>query len=115
MEILDDPERILIVSDYLRLEVLPKPIAHRRQDEIDFMSAILESAGEDIKSSSELTKRAIELASRYDMTPIDALHVGVASIADVDEFITMEKPEKPMCRVQETKVISLYSGKNRTR
>jgi hypothetical protein len=49
------------------------------------------------------------LASRYDLTPIDALHVSAAVIAGVDEFVTGEKDTKPMFRVQEVKVVSLYS------
>ncbi len=52
---------------------------------------------------------AIEMSSKYDMTPIDALHIGAAAIAGVDEFITLEKPTKPICRVQEIKVESIYA------
>ena len=109
LEVLDDPNRRLVVSDYLRLEVLPKPTFHKRQEEIDFMQAIFEGATENLGTSSELTGRALDLASKYDMTPIDALHVGAAAVAGVDELVTMEKPTKPMCRVTEIKVISIHS------
>lgn len=37
MEIIDDPDRDFIVSDYLKLEVIPQPTYHRRQEEIEFM------------------------------------------------------------------------------
>lgn len=108
MEILDDPHRRLVVSDYLTLEVLPKPTFHKKHYEIDFMQAVIESASEDVKSSSELTKQAVFFAAKYDMTPIDALHIVAAITANVDELITMEKQTKPMCRVEEIKVLSLY-------
>lgn len=49
------------------------------------------------------------MASKYDMTPIDALHIGAAAIACVDELVTMEKPAKPMCQVKEVKVVSIHS------
>lgn len=49
------------------------------------------------------------MASKYDMTPIDALHIGAAAVAGVDEFVTMEKPTKPMCKVEEVKVVSIHS------
>lgn len=109
LTVLDDPDRRLVVSDYLRLEVLPKPTFHKRREEIEFMQAVLDGAAENLSTSSDLTGRAIVLASKYDMTPIDALHVGAAAVADVDEFVTMEKPTKPMCKVTEVKVVSIHS------
>ena len=46
---------------------------------------------------------------RYDLTPIDALHVSAAVIAGDDELVTGEKDTKPMFRVQEVKVVSLHA------
>lgn len=109
LEVLDDPERQFVVSDYLRLEVLPKPTFLGRREEVLFMHAFLEEAAEDVPSSQELTGRAVSLASQYDMTPIDALHVGAAVTAAVDELVTIEKATKPMCRIREIKVVSLHS------
>lgn len=109
LKVLDDPDRRLVVSDYLRLEVLPKPTFHKRQEEVEFMQAVIENAAEQVSTSDELTERAVELAARYDMTPIDALHVGAAVVAGVDELVTMEKPTKPMCRVSEVEVVSIHS------
>ena len=109
IEVIDDPERQLVVSDYLRLEVLPKPTFLGRQEEVRFMQAVLEAAQEDIPSTREVTDSAVRLASQYDMTPIDALHVGTALTAAVDELVTLEKATKPMCRVKELKVVSLHS------
>ncbi|MFH0824563.1 MAG: type II toxin-antitoxin system VapC family toxin [Pseudomonadota bacterium] len=109
MEVLDDPERSLVVSDYLRLEVLPKPIFHNRRQEVEFMQTILENASERVSTSPALTGRAVDLAGRYDMSPLDALHVSAAVEAGVDELVTLEKSSKPMCRVTEVKVISLHS------
>jgi hypothetical protein len=112
MEILDDPHRRLIVSDYLILEVLPKPTFYKQDSEIAFMQAVIESASEDVESSSKLTKQAIVIAAKYDMKPLDALHVGAAITAKVDELVTMEKQTKPLCKVEEIKVLSLYGGKD---
>jgi len=109
MEVLDDPERQFVVSDYLRLEVLPKPTFHGRTEEVEFMEAVLDAA-ETVDTSPDLTRGAIEFASRYDMTPIDALHVSAAKGGNVHELVTMEKTGKPMCRVKEITVVSLYSA-----
>jgi len=110
LQVLDDPDRMLVVSDYLRLEVLPKPTFQKRREEIDFMQEIFDSAGESLPTSSDLTGCALAMASKYDMTPIDALHIGAATVAGVDEFVTMEKPTKPICRVKEIKVVSIHSA-----
>lgn len=108
MEVLTDPERALVVSDYLRLEVLPKPTFHKREEEIEFMKSVFDSASETIPSLPQVTAQALQLASEYDMTPVDALHVAAAVIGKVDELVTMEKPTKPMCRVRAVTVTSLY-------
>ena len=110
LEVLDDPGRILVVSDYLRLEVLPKPTFYKRYDEIEFMNLVLKSTSENVYTSPQLTRQAVGIAGKYDMTPIDSLHVAAAVVAAVDELVTMEKPTKPMCRVSEVNVISLYSS-----
>jgi hypothetical protein len=44
---------------------------------------------------------------RYDLTPIDSLHISSALVANVDEFLTLEKNTKPMFNVQEINVISI--------
>lgn len=108
MGVLDDPNRRLVVSDYLRLEVLPKPSFHRREDEVKFMNDILENASENVPSDPTLTAIAIELASRYDLKPIDALHAGAAVKSRVDEFVTMERPTSPLCKIKEIIVVSLH-------
>ncbi len=106
--VLDDPQRTLVISDYLRLETLPKPTFHNREEEVEFFEAVLDAAGEMVHSNDGLTGQAVELASRYDLTPIDALHTSAALTSGVDEFVTLEKPTKPMCQVAEVNVISLY-------
>jgi predicted nucleic acid-binding protein len=109
LRVLDDPDRKLVASDYLRLEVLPKPTFHRRREEVEFMQSVLDKA-ENVSTSSDLTGKSLEFATKYDMTPIDALHVGASAVAAVDELVTMEKPTKPMCRILEINVKSLHSS-----
>lgn len=107
MRVLEDPDRILVVSDYLRLEVLPKPTFQKREEEIQFMNNVFENA-ENCETSAKLTAYALTLASKYNMAPMDALHVGASVVAGVDELVTLEKPTKPMCKVKEVNVVSIY-------
>jgi hypothetical protein len=76
------------------------------------MEAFLESAQDNVPTSPAITGKAIQFAGCYDIHPMDALHLSAALHAEADEFVTLEKPEKPMFRVHELKVISLYSVAN---
>ena len=78
MRILEDAEREFIVSDYLRLEVLPKPTFYRLTEEVEFMQAFLDIASIQVISNPAITNQAIRLACRYDLHPLDALHAGTA-------------------------------------
>jgi predicted nucleic acid-binding protein len=112
MAVLSDPRRRFVISDYLRLEALPKPTFHQKYDEVQFMQAILDAAAERVPSDDRLVRQAIELARRYDLSPLDALHASAAVAAAVDEFITFEKPTKPLLKMQELKMTSLYRPAN---
>ncbi|MBK8750357.1 MAG: type II toxin-antitoxin system VapC family toxin [Candidatus Competibacteraceae bacterium] len=105
--VLDDPKRRFVVSDFVRLEVLSKPTFHRQTAEIAFMELLLDFA-EQVPTTPALIQRAIRLASQHDLAPLDALHVSAATEAGVDELITLEKPDKPMCRQTEVRAVSLF-------
>jgi predicted nucleic acid-binding protein len=107
MEIIDDPEREFIVSDYLKLEVIPQPTFHQRHEEIQFMQAFFDSASIYVDATPSITAQAINLACRYSLGPMDALHAGTAVESEADVLVTLEKPDKPICQVQEISVVSL--------
>jgi predicted nucleic acid-binding protein len=109
MQILDDPNRDFIVTDYLKLEVIPQPTFHRRNEEIQFMQTFLDSASLYLEPTSLITDQAIILACKYSLGAMDALHTGAALVSKADALITLEKPEKPLCQVKEIKVVSLRS------
>jgi len=100
IEILDDPDRALVVSDAVRLEVQPKPRYEKRQQELDFYDAVLDQA-EHLKWCTDTLYRAHDLAEQHGIAAMDAIHVATALDAGVDEFVTAEKSTKPMFRVAE--------------
>jgi predicted nucleic acid-binding protein len=112
--VLDDPRRRLVVSDFVRLEVLPKPNFHGKSLEVAFMQTLLASA-ETVQVSTNLIQYALALAGRFDLSPLDALHLAAAAEAGVDELVTLERPEKPMCRQTEVRVVSLRAQRDRNR
>ena len=109
MEIIDDPDREFIVSDYLKLEVIPKPTFFENHDEVQFMQAFMDNASWQVNATPLITTQAIALACRYGLSAMDALHAETAIEAKADKFITIEKPTRPLSRILEIKVVSLQS------
>lgn len=106
MEILDDPDRELIVSDAVWLEVIPKPCYHNNQEEIDFYTEVFAHA-DYIKWNIETLYHAHKLARLHGIAAMDAVHLATAIDALAEEFITAEKSTKPMFRVQGINVQSI--------
>lgn len=106
MEILDDPERSLVVSDAVWLEVMPKPLYHKQRNEHAFYEEIFAHA-EHIPWHVDTLYQAHELAQRYGIAAMDAIHVANAVSVRVDEFVSCEKSTKPMFRVCEISMCSL--------
>ncbi|MCC7278731.1 MAG: PIN domain-containing protein [Chromatiaceae bacterium] len=107
LAILEDPDRTLIVSDALWLEVMPKAIYHAHAEECAFYQAVF-ARGEYITWSSEIVASAKHLAQSYGLAAMDAIHLAVALAAGASEFISGEKPGKPMFRVKEISARSLW-------
>lgn len=104
--ILDDPERVFVISGYLQLETVSKPAFHNRHEEVEFMENFFNAATDFVASSPKVMLRAIEFASRYDLSPVDALHVSAAIEGGAAEFITLEGKKKPLWRVNELRIVS---------
>lgn len=106
MEVLDDPGRALVVSDAVRLEVMPKPLYERQEGESAFYEAIFAQA-ERAAWHLPTLQQAHELAQRHGIAAMDAIHVATAIACHVDELVSAEKPTKPMFRITEIPVRSL--------
>jgi predicted nucleic acid-binding protein len=106
MEILDDPERRLVVSEAVRLEVMPKPRHEKRAEELAFYEAIFQEA-ENVPWHLQALANAQTLAERYGLSAMDAVHIALALHAGVDVLATRESPTKPMFRVKELPLMSV--------
>ena len=106
LAILDDPDRTLLVSDALWLEVMPKAIYEKRQGELAFYQSIF-ARSEHCPWRLDVLQQAHGLAQRYGIAAMDSIHVATALAASADEFISGEKPTKPMFRVRDMSMISL--------
>lgn len=109
MAVLDDENREFVISDFLMLETLPQPTFHKRQHEIEFMETFFASATVHAEANSNLTENALKLATTNGIAAIDSLHLAAAISTNAEEFVTTEKPTKPMFRVTEIKLTSLHT------
>lgn len=108
LEIFNDPDREFISSPFVKLEVLPKAVHGKHKDEVEFYEEFFSSARYQIKASEHLVEEALRYANAHGLGGMDALHVAAAIEAKADELVTTEKPTKPIHRVKEVKVVSLY-------
>ncbi len=108
MGVLGDPRRVFIASQYLRLETLRKPMFYRREDEVAFMETYFAAVSHWVPTDDHLVRQALKLAVELDLGAMDALH-GVAALrGGAEEFVTMERPLKPLCRIPGLRVVSLH-------
>lgn len=108
-QILDDPRRVFVSSEFVRLEVLPKPTYERRQDEVEFHEAFFDSVAKWARVGEDLAEAAYTRACEAGLSAVDAFHVAAAESLNAEELVTGERPTKPLFRTQAVEVVSIHS------
>lgn len=108
LAVLNDPNRRFVTSEFVRLEVLPKPTYFRRAAEITFYNEYFAAATRSVAITRALVGPAQQRAEMFGLGAVDALHVAAAETAHADELITAEKPTSPLLRVTTIRVVSLH-------
>ena len=108
LSILGDPGSSFVASHYLRLETLRKPLFYQREDETAFMEAYFAAVSHWVSTDDKLVAKALSLAADLDLGAMDALHAACALQAGSEEFITLERPTKSICRIPGLQVVSLH-------
>jgi predicted nucleic acid-binding protein len=109
LAVMDDPRREFCTSQLVKLELLPKAKFFKQEGEIEFYRTHFRAAKGEEPLSRELGEKAEELAANHGIAAVDALHLAAAIRQGAEEFITAEKPGKPMFRVRDIAVKSIYS------
>ena len=104
--IINDPHREYVSSIFVKLEVLPKAIYHKRSAEVAFYEAFFAAVTEWADPAS-IIEEALEEASRLGLAALDALHVTAAMKLGASELITTEVSTKPIHRARGVTVISI--------
>ncbi len=107
MEVLDDSERTFASSDFVRLEVLPKPVYYGRHVEAAFYEAFFQAVTHwaDVDAT---VRQAYEEAGAHGLAAMDALHIAAAPLVGADELVTTEKPSRLIHRTRSVPVRTLY-------
>jgi len=92
----------------VKLELLPKAAFFKQRAETEFYLTHFRVAKGEEPLSRELGIQAEELACQHGIAALDALHVAAAIRQGATEFITAEKPGKPIFRVRGITVKSIY-------
>ena len=103
----DGAAREFVSSDYVKLEVLPKPIYFGREAEIRFYNAFFSRVSSWLKFDPAHMDAAFEEACRSGLQSYDAIHVSVAAIGGWDELITTEKPTSAIHRTSLIRIVSI--------
>jgi predicted nucleic acid-binding protein len=98
LELIADTTRQFLGSDFLKLEVLPKPTYHRQTEEREFYEAYFASLQQVIDTTPAHIESAFVLATTYGLSGPDALLAQAAITARAQEFVTLEK-KKALFRI----------------
>jgi hypothetical protein len=97
LTILEDPNRIFLTSPFVHLELVPKAVYYKKRLEKAFYDEYF-AAAEWMRDLDKIESVAQTEAAKWGLAAMDALHVAAAYLSQADEFITTERPEKPIHR-----------------
>jgi predicted nucleic acid-binding protein len=107
MKILDDPSREFVASPFLKLEILPKAVYEKRKDEVEFYETFFDAVIHWADSVEHITRNAHAEACKFGLNAMDALHIAAAVLGGAEDFITTEKSDKPLYRVDSIHILSI--------
>jgi predicted nucleic acid-binding protein len=108
--ILSSTDREFASSEFIKLEVLPKAIYHQQNDEVEFYQTFFNAVGYWANDIDQIIEEGYNIACKYGLAAMDALHIAAAKLVNAEEFITTEKPTKPMHRVTELEIVYLFAS-----
>jgi hypothetical protein len=104
-----DKQRVFASSQFVQLEVLPKATYHQQTDEAKFYETFFSAVGFWANDLEKVVQDGYKIACQYGLAAMDAIHIAAALSVGAEEFITTEKPTKPMYRVKDIKVVYLFA------
>ncbi|KYC39125.1 nuclease [Scytonema hofmannii PCC 7110] len=107
LSILEDSEREFASSEFIKLEVIPKAVYNRQIKEVEFYETFFKTVSYWTPDLNKIVQDAYQIGNQYGFAAMDALHLAAALSIGAEEFITTEKPTKPMFRVSGINIVSI--------
>jgi predicted nucleic acid-binding protein len=107
LQVLEDPERTFLTTPFVQLELIPKAVYFKKRLEVAFYNEYFHAA-ESTRDLNKIEAIARTEAARTGLAAMDALHLAAAKLMDADEFVTTERPGKPMYRTSLVRVVYLF-------
>jgi hypothetical protein len=98
---------VFLTSPFVQLELVPKAILHKKRLEKAFYDEYF-NAAEWCREFHKIEDLAQIEAARLGLAAMDALHLAAAHLLRADEFITTERPEKPIYRSLLVDILYLF-------
>ena len=109
LEILDDTQRAFASSIFVRLETIPKPTFFKREEEFQFYEEFFRRVSKWAIVDLDLTDSALDVASSAGLSALDSLNLAAAHQTRCDEFVTTEKPTRPIHRTNLMAIKTIHS------
>jgi len=106
LSVIADESREFVSSDYVKLEVIPKPTYFGRTKEIKFYETFFKNVSEWLPFDDFDLEQALQEACVSGLSALDAVHVVVAAGSGCQEVITSERSGSAIHR---TKLILVTS------
>jgi predicted nucleic acid-binding protein len=103
----DTESREFVCSDFVKLEVVPKPTYFGRTVEVRFYETYFATVSIWAQFDIGHFERAFEEACRAGLSSVDAIHVVIATSYGCDELVTSEKPNSAIHRTNLVRTVSI--------
>ncbi len=107
LQILEDANRVFVTSPFVYLELVPKATYYKKRLEKAFYDEYFRAA-EWTRDLNQIAVVAQTEAAQSGLAAMDALHVAAAHLGRAEEFVTTERPGKPVYRSSLMKVVYLF-------
>ena len=107
LSVLDDPRREFVSSPFVQLAVLAVAGYQQRQDEIEFYERFFAGVTIWVTDCEQIVADGLEVARRFGLEPMDAMHLAAALLAGASEFVTAARPPSPFSRVAGITVLTV--------
>ena len=99
--------REFVSSDYVRMEIVPKPTFFGRVAEVRFYEEFFATVTTWVTFEKAHLESAFEEACRSGLSWVDAVHVVIAELSGCEELVTSEKPTSAIHRTSCIRIVSI--------